>query len=186
MKLLPESAVVAALAGKLREEGSWCGETHLQKAAYFLKELLHVPLESEFILYKHGPFSFEFRSTLTRMRAVGFLKLVPESYYGPRLEVTEAGQELMKKFPKTLAKYNKKIDFVASELGGDGVARLEKVTTAHFIQREWPDLSDEQCVEKMIELKPHISPEEAEAAFARVNLIRKKASAKGFLQEILV
>ena len=59
-----ERTVMLSLIRSLRENGSWCGETHIQKAAYFLKTVTAVPLKFEFILYKHGPFSFDLRDHL--------------------------------------------------------------------------------------------------------------------------
>ena len=59
MKKSQRDAVLLSLVGEMINKGSWCGETHIQKAAYFLQVLLEVPLEFDFILYKHGPFSFD-------------------------------------------------------------------------------------------------------------------------------
>lgn len=57
MDKLAQEAVLIGLARRLDEHGSWSGETHLQKAAYLLHELLDVQFGFDFILYKHGPFS---------------------------------------------------------------------------------------------------------------------------------
>jgi hypothetical protein len=75
---LAQEAVLAGLARRLDERGSWSGETHLQKAAYLLHELTDVPFEFEFILYKHGPFSFELRDELSAMRADRLLERQPQ------------------------------------------------------------------------------------------------------------
>ena len=48
MKRLQRAAIVTELAEQLTAQGSWCGETHLQKATYFLQELLEVPTGFEF------------------------------------------------------------------------------------------------------------------------------------------
>lgn len=45
MKRLQRDAVILSLIENLRSKGSWCGETHIQKATYFIQELLRVPLE---------------------------------------------------------------------------------------------------------------------------------------------
>ena len=74
MNRLPQAAIVTRLTGRLRDQGSWCGETHLQKAMYFLQELMEVPTGFEFILYMHGPFSFDLRAELTSLRADGLLE----------------------------------------------------------------------------------------------------------------
>ena len=61
MKLLKRNVMVLTLARKIRNRGSWCGETHLQKAVYLLQDLAGVETGLEFVLYKHGPFSFGLR-----------------------------------------------------------------------------------------------------------------------------
>lgn len=85
MERLAREAVLLSLVEKLRQAGSWCGETHVQKATYFLQEVAGVPLGFPFILYKHGPFSFDLRDELTAMRADGFLTLEPRDPYGASL-----------------------------------------------------------------------------------------------------
>jgi hypothetical protein len=44
MNRTQHQAVLLSLIQQLRENGSWCGETHIQKSAYFLQEMLGVPL----------------------------------------------------------------------------------------------------------------------------------------------
>ena len=51
MKKLQRDAVLLSLINEMKARGSWCGETHIQKATYFLQELLGVPMNFEFILY---------------------------------------------------------------------------------------------------------------------------------------
>ena len=68
MDRLQRASVLLALNEQLRAAGSWAGETHMQKATYFLQHLMGVPLAFDFILYKHGPFSFDLRDELTAMR----------------------------------------------------------------------------------------------------------------------
>ena len=82
-------AALIELIEKLRQEGSWCGETHVQKAVYFLQNLMGVPLQFDFILYKHGPFSFDLRDELTALRADGILRLETRGLYGARIAATD-------------------------------------------------------------------------------------------------
>ena len=42
------AALVGVLVGQLRESGNWCGETHLQKAVYFLQTARRVPMGYSF------------------------------------------------------------------------------------------------------------------------------------------
>ena len=48
---LLQQAVLMSLIKKMKEAGSWCGETHIQKSAYFLQALLEVPIEYQFYLF---------------------------------------------------------------------------------------------------------------------------------------
>jgi len=78
-------SVLLDLVVELRNSGSWTGETHVQKATYLLQELLGLPTGFEFVLYKHGPFSFELREALERMEAGRLIELEEQRYpYGPK------------------------------------------------------------------------------------------------------
>ena len=166
MERLQRDAVILSLIENLRTKGSWCGETHIQKATYFVQELLRVPLEFEFVLYKHGPYSFDLSDELTAMRADALLKLQPQQPpYGPSF-IHGIGSKLIKKrYPKTLKKYNPMVKFVANKLGDKGVTELERLATALYVTREIEtDNSIEaraQCIHK---LKPHVSLDEARDA----------------------
>ena len=85
MESFQRASILLTLNEELRRAGSWAGETHMQKAAFFLQELMHVSMGFDFILYKHGPFSFDLRDELTFMRAQAFLRLEPQYPYGPTL-----------------------------------------------------------------------------------------------------
>jgi uncharacterized protein YwgA len=98
------SAVIVSLVEKLHQHRSWCGETHVQKAAYILKDVFAVPLEQfDFVLYKHGPYSFELTDHLARMRSRALLKLVPQPYpYRPSIALDDAAEPLKGMYPKTI------------------------------------------------------------------------------------
>lgn len=166
MKRLQRDAVILSLIENLKAKESWCGETHIQKATYFIQELLKVPLEFEFVLYKHGPYSFDLSDELTAMRADAILKLQPQpSPYGPSF-IQSIGSKLIKKrYPKTLKKYNPMVKFVANKLGDKGVTELERLATALYVTRRINTNnsieSRAQCIHK---LKPHVSLDEARDA----------------------
>ena len=171
MKSVQKHVLLLELAERLREKGSWCGETHLQKAVYFLQVLLSVPLEFEFVLYKHGPFSFELQDELTSLRAYDLLRLEPQSNgYGPKLSVSESGQALKKRFPKTISEHHKAIEWVADHLSKKGVVDLERLGTALYVSRE-EDMAgkpEDEIVERIVELKPHITKDQASEALQKV------------------
>ena len=166
------SAVVAALAWRLRAKGSWSGETHIQKAMYLLQCLAGVSLDYEFILYKHGPFSFELRDTINAMRADGVLQLTPRPYpYGPSLLVSDEQKARVEAlYPNALKRYGDKLDFVANWVGEFDVSRLEQVGTALYVTLENPEeRRTMERVQRIRELKPHVAVGEAKWAIEQID-----------------
>jgi hypothetical protein len=173
MNRIQRASLIMSLVECLREGGSWCGETHIQKAAYFLQELLKVPTGYNFILYKHGPFSFELRDELTALRADGLLALELKSWpYGPSFAATAAGASLNKQLQKAMSRYEGAVSFVANQIGPEHVTELEKLATALFVIRHQHGKgSVELRAKKINELKPHIAIEEAKLALMKLDTI---------------
>jgi hypothetical protein len=178
MKRLQRHAVVLSLIEKLVEKGSWCGETHIQKSTYFLQELLVVPLSFEFILYKHGPFSFDLRDELLAMRADDVIQLELRPPYGPSVQPGPRKKLMKRLFPKTLQKYEGRVEFVAKEVGCYGVADLESLATALYFAIQHSNVRSANIDRKasyIHHLKPHISLEQAHIALQREEQISNKA-----------
>jgi hypothetical protein len=177
MKRLQRDAVLLSVIENLGAEGSWCGETHIQKATYFVQELLKVPLEFDFILYKHGPFSFDLSDEITAMRADYLLGLQPRSYpYGPSIVHGESGEMIKEQFPKTLEMYNPSVEFVADKFGDKGVAELERISTALYVTLTGGvGGSVESRAQRIHELKPHVEMDEAFDAVKAVDEIIEEA-----------
>ncbi len=89
MTSLRQTAVVLGLADSLRAIGNSCG--HSFKGVDFLKELTQVPLDFEYVLYRHGPFSFDLRDALSAMRADDMISVTPQFQYGVTIEPTPFG-----------------------------------------------------------------------------------------------
>jgi len=169
-------ALLTFLDTELLNEGSWCGETHIQKAAYLLQELLGVRTAYDFILYKHGPFSFELRDDLVSLEADGFLELtVRDPRYGPSYIPTKFGETFIERFQKIVQRYREQVRFVAAELGGMGVADLEKMATALFITRRSGSTSLEARAEELNFIKPHISLIEAKQAVTAIDRLLRRS-----------
>jgi hypothetical protein len=156
------NGVLLAQITQLKERGSWCGETHVQKASYFIQELTHVPLGFDFILYRHGPFSFDLRDELTELRAVAYLELeARQQPYGPSFVVTRDGRRLVEQHKEVAERFEKEMAFVVERLADKNVAELERLATALFLT-----LRDEKGEERdraagLHAVKPHISEDEA-------------------------
>lgn len=179
MDRLKNSVILGYLIDQLREKGSWCGETHVQKSCYILQELLEVPLNYNFILYKHGPFSFGLRDELTALRADFLLRLEFQNPpYGPRIATTEMSGELQKLFPKTMKKYKEKVDFVTNALRDKGAAELERLSTALYITKNYYVPSVDARAERLVSLKPHVIPEKALDAVREIDRLADEATIK--------
>jgi hypothetical protein len=155
----------------LRAAGSWCGETHVQKAAYLLKEFCDVPLPQKFVLYKHGPYSFDLSKDLGAMFAYSLIELELKGRYGPTIIPTDAGRKLMRE-NKVVPGLKRKADFVAAKFGTQGVADLERLATAYFItsrasQRIRKDVARRAA--QLVKIKPHVTLRDATAAVVEID-----------------
>lgn len=171
MNQMAQRALIVRLTRTLREQESWTGETHIQKASYLLGELASVPLDFDFILYKHGPFSFELRDELRDMQADRYLVREAQAPpYGPRFSVTDHGAELESRFGRTMARYGEKVDWIAEQLHGKGVAALERLATALWVTRHaTKGASVESRAAELEEIKRHVAHEDAIAAIREVD-----------------
>ena len=175
MKTVNQVAILLALDRQMEKQGSWCGETHLQKAMFFLQALADVPAAFDFVLYKHGPFSFDLRNELTGLRADGLMKLHPQpAPYGPSILTTETGDHYVDNRRSNLGKYEESIRFVAEQLADKGVSELERLSTALYVMLKHHDISSAEKAERIAELKPHIDLTEAREAIEQVKVMQKK------------
>lgn len=163
-----QSALLVHLIKQLRAQGSWCGETHVQKAAYLAKEGRGVPFEHEFVLYRHGPFSFDLRDSLTEMHSRGFTKLDAAPPYGPRIIAESRSDMLEERFAEFLEANDKALKEVTEFVGANGVASLEKLATALFFHLRDASASNETIASRVHEEKPHVSIDSALTAVADV------------------
>lgn len=178
MDRLQRAAILLSMAEKLRERGSWCGETHIQKGAYILQGLVGVPLGLDYCLYKHGPYSFDLSDELTALRADGIFDQEKQPYpYGPKLKPGDMAQKIWEMYPKTLEKYEQHVSFVANKLGSGDVKTLERLATALFVLLEGGgSASVDERAARLHELKPHVSIDEAREAVERLDRLREDAS----------
>ncbi len=165
---IDKSATILSLVAHLRENGSWAGETHVQKAMFFLDKKFSVQTDFEFVLYKHGPYSFELHENLAGLFAGCLLEHQIQPPYGPRIQLTEAGCKFLAKYADQLASKETSIKAVASWFEKKGVAELEKLATALWVQKESPSLPQQDKAQRIHAIKPHIPVEDARQALETV------------------
>ena len=160
MKALEKWKFLTLVIGRLNKQGSWTGETHIQKVAFFLKELLGLG-KFRFVLYKYGPFSFDLRKSIAYLKALDLVRLeLREPPYGSSLVLTERGRKLAEKLAREMDKRTlAKVDEIAKEFGNKTVSELERLSTALYLMGR--NLNTEDAAKRLHELKPHISEGEA-------------------------
>ncbi|NMA64556.1 MAG: hypothetical protein GX964_11050 [Syntrophomonadaceae bacterium] len=168
METTKRQVILLSLIESMINSGSWCGETHIQKNMYFLQTMFKVPTEFDYILYKHGPFSFELRDSLGDMRGNMLVELSSRIPYGPSYRSSKTGKALIERYPKTAQLYKREIDFIARQFSDLGVADLERLATALYVTVEEGESTIEAQARKIHELKPHISESAAEQAIQEV------------------
>ena len=177
-----QASLVLSLVETLKAHGSWTGETHLHKTLYFLEDLLGVPAGLKFVLYKHGPYSFELLDTIGLLEASDFLKWQPQPHpYGASAVIGPAGEHLKRMYPKMPKLYAPQIEFVAAHLALKSVRDLEKLATALWVtQREGGGPVEARAV-RIHQLKPHISVPDAMDAVKAVDELNREARESGIV-----
>lgn len=158
MNRLMQDAVLVGLTRRLAAAGSWTGETHLQKSTYLLADLWEIRFDFDFILYKHGPFSFELRDELAALRADGLIEqFVENPRYGAKMRPTSAGLKLEEQFSRAISRYDASLDRATEVLADRGVKDLERLATAMWMTTEHPGASADDRAAELVKVKPHIA-----------------------------
>lgn len=164
MNASEKQVLILNLIDRLRANNSWCGETHLQKSMYFLEGLAGAPMGLGFILYKHGPYSFDFHEMISDLRMQDLIEYEYIPPYGPRIKLSSEGEKLLKQSGDAIGSWSAGVEKVAGCLGDKRVVELEKLGTALLVYNEDQDASQETRAAKLHELKPHIDEEDARKA----------------------
>ena len=168
-------ALLAHLMRHIRASGSWSGETHIQKSMYFLQSLLNVDTGYHFVLYLHGPFSFDVHEVLTWMISRCEIDLQRFDLYGPRLKLTPGGKRLAGEHKG----FDDQMKWVSSHIATMNVVDLERVGTVCLLKTGAPDWSDEQIAKELHRLKPHITTDLALRGIEQFEALRQSAQSAG-------
>jgi len=164
------------LVEKLHKNGSWCGETHLEKVIFILQDLSKPSLGYKFILYKHGPFSFDLKDELAAMRSANVLEfMILRDGYGPSMVATEFGRRILQVNRENVETYLPINDFLSEWFASKDVKQLEKIATAYYVTQKHPRDPILARARKVNSLKPHVDVDAAEEALLAVEEKRKQA-----------
>ncbi len=174
-------AVVAEIVNGMRAKGGWAGETHLQKTLFFIQEMLQVPCGYDYVLYKHGPYSFDLHDDLARMFTNSILGIEPRPPYGPSLKVEDVGVGVIQRRSQTVGQYERQIKFAVETLGSKDVRELERLGTALLLKRRDPSLGEALLAKEIVQYKPHVPENLAVDAVRTVSQIEQEARSAGMV-----
>jgi hypothetical protein len=168
-------ALILAVVEGLQQQGSWTGKTHVQKALFLLgaSGVLEVPFP--FVLYKHGPYSFDAEEELEQMKSYAALDCQAVEGYGVVLS-PGSNAPLVKRLCPLPTAVQEAVDFVCQSVGRKKVAELEPLATAAWIRTREHVVEPAAVVERLRQLKPHVGPREAEEADREARRIFEAAS----------
>ena len=156
-------ALILAMIEELKANSSWTGKTHVQKAMFLVREATSVDNPFEFVLYKHGPYSFEIENELEQMKSYGAISSTPQAGYGVVLQPGENAGFIKKNAALSDAE-REAIRSIAKFVGSKNVVDLEKEATAVWIRNREGVVDTRKVAERMHGLKPHISTADAAVA----------------------
>ena len=163
-------ATISRLVRVMRDTGSWSGETHIQKCVYFMQALLNVQMGYNFVLYKHGPYSFDLREELAAMMSSLELDVESRYPYGPSFVVgPRAVWDVKLSRQEEYA-----IKFVGENISIQDIRSLERLSTALLLQIDNPSQTDQEIATQINMIKPHITIPDANLAITKIAQLRAK------------
>jgi hypothetical protein len=156
-------ALILAVVEGLRQQGSWTGKTHVQKALFLLTASGMSEVPFQFVLYKHGPYSFDAEAELEQMKSYAALDSKAVEGYGVVLSPGKNAPWIKRGYPLPAA-IQEAVDFVCRSVGRKKVAELEPLATAAWIRTREGVVEPDAVVERLRQLKPHVGIREAEEA----------------------
>jgi len=129
-----------------------------------------VDLEYEFVLYKHGPYSFDLATDIASLKGAHIVEFViPVQGYGPTVQLTPVGAKIFDGMRGFVQPFLLKIKFIADWFGPHDVRVLERLATAFYVKKQNPSEEASALATRIRGLKPHISEPDALAAIRQLN-----------------
>ncbi len=156
-------AFILEVINGLKTGGSWTGKTHVQKTMFLVSEATPIQVPFEFVLYKHGPYSFDIENELEQMKSYNAIVVQPVSGYGVELKPSE-NAALIDQLSLLSPTEKEDVAKICRFVGNKGVIELERLATAVWIRNHEHVKDHHEVARRINALKPHISIADAEAA----------------------
>lgn len=152
--------LLLAVIERLISYGSWTGKTHVQKTAFLLDTAKKLEMPFNFVLYKHGPYSFDIENELQEMRSYGAIDSVSVPGYGVTLKPSQ-NAEWLKTQEMLTEEQEQQIKRMCEFVRARNVTELERLATAAWIRTREHLTDPESIAMRLHELKPHVSVADA-------------------------
>lgn len=162
-------ALILAVVEGLRENGSWTGRTHVQKALFLLGASGKVDVPFNYVLYKHGPFSFDLDEEIEVMRSYAAISVAPQRGFGVTLSPSSKSSHAKLKAPLS-PNEERVIADMCAKIGASNVSSLERLATAAWIRTREKLHDEDEIASRLHDLKPHIPKEAALKAAQRIEI----------------
>lgn len=130
MDKIDQKAIIALLIEKMNTGKLWASPFFLQKAVFLLQELYKIPLEFNFYIYKHAPFSNELQDTLNQMRIDDIIKVETNHLKPGNLIINNNGKQILSKLKKGP---ENEINSVINIMNEYPTSSLDHLTSAIYI-----------------------------------------------------
>ncbi len=154
-------ALVLKVVQELSRQDRWSGKTHVQKTLFLLDASDRIEVPFQYILYKHGPYSFDLEEELEEMKSYDAIRTELIAHgYGPSLRPGPMVSYVTRK--ATLPPEQGEFIRLACELTAHRkVAELERLATAAWVRSREAVTDAQEVATHVRELKPHVSLNEA-------------------------
>jgi uncharacterized protein YwgA len=152
---------IPAIVTLLANSRARLGKIQLQKLVYFAQNN-GLPLGYVFEIYHYGPYSFELSNELGSLDALEIVNVQSDPHgYGFQISTGKFADKF------TLPpKYQKKIEKVIDQFGGDSTAKLEVKATIHFVSSVVSGKSE--IIQKVHALKPRFTKEFIQQSYSEL------------------
>lgn len=161
---------ILSVIENLQKYGSWTGKTHIQKTSFLLKVLSKIEVPFRFVLYKHGPYSFELQNEFEEMKSYAATVSGEVTHYGSRFFLGMNATRIQEISPLDEAVVEE-IERICKFVNCKNVSDLEKIATVAWIHFEEKLIDPDGVSNRLHELKPHISSEQASEAYAELQSV---------------
>ncbi len=166
------------LVQDIRAAAGWCGPHVLQKCAFFLQEMLGVPLDMNVIRYVYAPYSCDLSDDVSALLARRLLNLSHREPYGTDLALTEPASGVFTLDEAgSVVGYRPAIHYVAERLGDKPYLELERLSMALWISQRQPDASRDELAQAIHRLVSRIEFSDAQEALDAVERMRVEREA---------